>query len=154
MIPSPTPAITGGCQCGAVRYAAHEPLHRVHYCHCRMCQRAMGNLFAALAGVHKDRLVWTKGQPKYFASSSLADRGFCGQCGTPLTFAYRDAARLYVTIGSLDHPEQVVPERHYGIESQLPWLHIRDELPREATEDNEKLRAMAVFQAGTTPSIG
>jgi hypothetical protein len=140
-------SITGGCQCGAVRYIAHEPLHRTHYCHCRMCQRATGNLFAALAGVSKNRLEWTKGQPKFFASSTMAERGFCEHCGTPLTFAYHEAARIYVTIGSLDHPERAIPERHYGIESQLPWLHIHDDLPREATEDNEKLRTMMVFQS-------
>jgi hypothetical protein len=139
--------VTGGCQCGAVRYAAHAPLEKVHYCHCRMCQRATGNLFAALAGVPKDKLEWTRGQPAFFASSSLASRGFCAKCGTPLSFAYNDAVRMYVTIGSLDDPASAIPERHYGVESQLPWLHIADELPREPTADNEKLRTMAVFQS-------
>jgi hypothetical protein len=146
MTEAPPTVITGGCQCGAVRYAAHAPLKKTHYCHCRMCQRAMGNLFAALAGVPKDQLEWTRGQPRLFASSSLAERGFCADCGTPLTFAYHQAGRLYVTIGSLDDPAAAVPERHYGIESQLPWLHIQDDLPREATEDNELLRTMTVFQ--------
>ena len=42
---------TGGCQCGAVRYAAYAPLNHSHFWHCRMCQKAVGNLFAALAGV-------------------------------------------------------------------------------------------------------
>ena len=40
---------TGGCQCGAVRYEAAGPPSRTHFCHCRMCQKALGNLFAALA---------------------------------------------------------------------------------------------------------
>lgn len=35
---------------------------------------------------------------------------------------------------------------HYGVESQRPWLHIDDGLPREATTDHEALRAMTVFQ--------
>ena len=114
-----------------------------------MCQRAVGNLFAAFAGVPKDKLEWTQGVPSYFSSSSLATRGFCQRCGTPLTFAYREAGRVYVTIGSLDDPAAAPPERHYGIESQLPWLHLEDELPREATADNEKLRTMAVYQSAS-----
>ena len=146
MTDTPFRPATGGCQCGAVRYAAHAPLEKVHYCHCRMCQRATGNLFAALAGVPADRLEWLRGEPAWFASSSVARRGFCCRCGTPLSFAYNDAARIYVTIGSLDDPAAVRPERHYGIESRLPWLHIADDLPHERTAGNEALRGMSVFQ--------
>lgn len=141
-------AITGGCQCGAVRYAIRVPaLEKVHYCHCRMCQRATGNLFAALAGAPKDRVEWTgELAPSFYASSSIARRGFCARCGTPLSFAYDSAARIYVTIGSLDEPAAVRPEIHYGVESQLPWLHIDDALPREATADAPALRTMTVHQ--------
>src|SRR5258708_7064476 len=96
--------ITGGCQCGAVRYALHMEPQRTQFCHCRMCQRAVGNVFAALTGVKKDKIEWTAGPPATFASSSLAQRGFCAKCGTPLTFSYNDAEWIYVTIGSLDEP--------------------------------------------------
>jgi hypothetical protein len=114
--------ITGGCQCGAVRYAMHvSVVEKPHVCHCRMCQRATGGLFAALAGCPKDRLEWTRGEPALFASSSLATRGFCRDCGTPLTFAYNQKqARIYVTIGSLDDPARTPIERQYGAESKLP----------------------------------
>jgi len=141
-----TEPMTGGCQCGAVRYALHAPLEKPHYCHCRMCQRAMGNLFAALVGVPKDKLEWTREKPSFFASSTVAARGFCPKCGTPLTFAYHEAKRVYVTIGSLDHPEAAPPQIHYGVESRVPWLHIDDGLPREATADNEALKTMTVHQ--------
>ncbi|MDE2148668.1 MAG: GFA family protein [Gammaproteobacteria bacterium] len=149
MEPNQPAAVTGGCQCGAVRYRIDAPLQQIHYCHCRMCQRAMGNLFAALAGAPKDALHWTLGRPRYFASSSVARRGFCERCGTPLTFAYTDAQRVYVSIGSLDHPEAAVPEIHYGIESRLPWLHIADQLPSAPTSDDPRLRDMRVYQLPT-----
>src|SRR5262249_49118126 len=108
--------ITGGCQCGRIRYAMHvERGEKPHICHCRMCHRASGGLFAALAGCLKDSLEWTQGTPSFFASSSLARRGYCRDCGTPLTFAYDDPkARIYVTIGSLDDPEQARIETQYG----------------------------------------
>ncbi len=43
--------MTGGCQCGAVRYALLSPPTNPHICHCRMCQKAFGSFFAPLAGV-------------------------------------------------------------------------------------------------------
>ncbi len=123
--------LTGGCQCGAVRYALYAPPERVHLCHCRMCQKAVGNAFAALAPVRRADFAWIRGAPTIFRSSSAAERGFCAVCGTPLSFAYSAAAWIDVTIGSLDTPERVVPEMHYGVESRLSWLDRLDALPRE-----------------------
>ena len=51
------PVATGGCQCGAVRYAFYAPLENAHVCHCRMCQRATGGVFAALAGAVAGQLL-------------------------------------------------------------------------------------------------
>ena len=67
--------LTGGCQCGAVRYALYaEP--DVGICHCRMCQKATGGLFLASAGVPLAQFAWTKGEPAVFQSSSVAERGY------------------------------------------------------------------------------
>ncbi len=46
-----TSRFTGGCQCGAVRFAC-ESLGRASLCHCRMCQKAFGSYFAPLATAH------------------------------------------------------------------------------------------------------
>ena len=51
--------ITGGCQCGAVRYALHEQPGDPHICHCRMCQKAFGSFFAPLTGVPRDKFEIT-----------------------------------------------------------------------------------------------
>ena len=129
--------ITGGCQCGAVRYALHAAPDNTHFCHCRMCQRAVGGPFAALTGVPRDQVEWTKGEPAWFQSSSVATRGFCRDCGTPLSFAYDRSDRLSVTLGSLDHPEAFPIAHHYGVESKMPWLKLCDGLPEEETGDVE-----------------
>jgi hypothetical protein len=128
------PVVTGGCQCGGVRYALYVTPQNVHVCHCRMCQRATGGLFAALAGAPRADFAWTRGTPAFFSSSNLARRGYCAQCGTPLSFAYEQpAARIYVTIGTLDEPAGVPIVRQYGIESRLPWVQFCESLPAEAT---------------------
>lgn len=126
--------ITGGCQCGAVRYAL-SALPKSSFCHCRMCQRAVGNAFSALSMIKKADLVWTKGEPASFQSSTIARRGFCRDCGTPLTFAYDDKDRMEVTTGSLDDPDVAPLEEHFGVESRLSWLKLCDGLPEHCTGD-------------------
>jgi hypothetical protein len=127
--------MTGGCQCGAVRYQITGSPERVHLCHCRMCQKAVGGPFAASAPVRRVHFAWTRGTPANFASSSLAHRDFCSNCGTPLTFRYDDAETISVTLGSLDRPQDVPPVRHYGIEGRLPWLDRIGSLPLETTDE-------------------
>ena len=78
---------TGGCQCGAVRYELLQKPDGAHICHCRMCQKAFGNFFAALAGVPRDKFRVTRGTVSNFKSSADVQRGFCRECGTPLTAA-------------------------------------------------------------------
>lgn len=131
-----TVLLTGGCQCGAVRYALSAMPESAHFCHCRMCQKAVGGPFAAFAPVPLSAFAWTRGTPAKFDSSSVAYRHYCADCGTPLTFGYQAEGRIAVTIGSLDEPARVPPVRQYGIESRLPWYDPArlDRLPGEVTE--------------------
>lgn len=148
--------ILGGCQCGAVRYALNAPaVEHAHVCHCRMCQRATGGLFAALAGAQKARFEWTRGEPGVYASSNLATRAYCRDCGTPLTFAYnRPDARVYVTIGSLDDPSIAPIQRQFGVESRIPWVEFCETVPKERTDEDTSgpafLAEMVSNQSGST----
>ena len=138
--------IAGGCQCGAVRYVLSAPLQHMHLCHCRMCQRAVGGPFAALGAVPRAKLAW-QGSPAFYDSSSVARRGFCAACGTPLSFEYLDSQHINITLCSLDNPAEFAPVQHFGIESQQPWLHLADTWPREATLDSARLAGMVVHQS-------
>lgn len=128
--------LTGGCQCGKVRYALYAAPEG-SFCHCRMCQRATGGPFAALTNVRKADFAWTAGEPGVFASSSAATRAFCRDCGTPLTFTYNDTDGTNVTVGSLDEPERANVTTHYGVESRLSWLKMCDGLPEERTGEGD-----------------
>jgi hypothetical protein len=122
---------TGGCQCGAVRYRVTGALGSAGICHCRMCQRAAGNAFAPL--VTARGVVW-QGEPARWASSNIAERGFCARCGTPLFL--RDLDRddeVELMIGTLDDPGLTPPDHHYGVESRVPWLKLADGLPEYRT---------------------
>ncbi len=130
-----TMPITGGCLCGAVRYEASEEPIYVGYCHCRMCQKAYGQTSAIMVGFEPRALRFTEGEPKYYKSSAWSERGFCAGCGSPL--GMRDEASHAVLVGTLDHPEEWPPiTAHSGIESQIPWDVIHDDLPRKRTEED------------------
>ena len=121
--------LTGGCQCGAVRYRLTAWPTGENVCHCRMCQKASGGPFMAFAGVPVADLCWTRGTPKAFASSAVAERGFCGDCGTPLTYRIVGRDRVSVTIGSLDRPFDMAPRMQYGVELKAAWLDSIPTLP-------------------------
>lgn len=130
------PVLTGGCQCGAVRYAFYAEPSGADLCHCRMCQKAMGNLFMSVASTPLEQFAWTAGQPRSYRSSSIAERSFCGDCGTPLSFQYVGSAKISVTTGSLDEPARARPTSQIGIESRVPWFHELADLPATATADD------------------
>jgi hypothetical protein len=111
--------ITGGCQCGAVRFAISGDLGRASICHCRMCQKAFGAFYGPLVGVRD--LTWTRGEPRHFRSSNLVRRGFCADCGTPLTFE-PDGGVIDVAIGALDDPSAARPVIQLAVEDAIPWV--------------------------------
>jgi hypothetical protein len=146
------PVLAGGCQCGAVRYALHSEPISADVCHCRMCQRALGNLFAAFTGVRLGDFAWTRGEPASYRSSSIAERGFCGHCGTPLSFRYLETDKISVTIGSLDHPGRVRPTEQVGIESRVPWLDEALALPGKRTQDDPPPGGLAALRSFQEPT--
>ena len=126
-------AFTGGCQCGAVRYRFSKEPARRSVCHCRMCQKALGNVFAPFAGAPLSEFEWTRGAPKIFRSSDACERGFCADCGTPLTYRNTGEEKLFVTIGSFDEPERLAPSVNLGLQSKLAWTDTITSLPGSQT---------------------
>jgi hypothetical protein len=117
------PVLTGGCQCGAIRYALYSQPERAGICHCRMCRKAVGGPFTAWANVPMENFAWTRGEPARFRSSSVAERGFCARCGTPLFFAYiKRPESISMALGSLDTPAAVRLSQVDGVESRLANL--------------------------------
>lgn len=124
---------TGGCQCGAVRYEFRVRPDDPCLCHCPMCQKQVGNFFGACAGSHRDRFRVPRGKLAHFKSSDDALRGFCRDCGTPLTYEAISRPRALVTIGALDRHSEMKPVFHYGAEAMEPWLSEVIHLPATAT---------------------
>jgi hypothetical protein len=129
-----THVLTGGCQCGAIRFRVEGELKDVSVCHCRMCQKAFGGFYAPLVNTRGAALTWSRGKLKHFASSNFVKRGFCENCGTPLTYEAPDGVAL--AIAAFDHPELLPPSVQFGIEGKLPYVDSIPSLPGKLTTDD------------------
>jgi hypothetical protein len=153
---------TGGCQCGAVRFAVYAHPEKIGICHCRMCQKAAAGPFTVLAEVPWTGFAWTRGEPSTFQSSSRAVRDFCATCGTPLSYRKPGGTIIELMTGAFDHPEHVAPTYEVGVESKLAWLAHLATMPGKTTIDNvgtETAAAIVSYQhpdhdteAGWTPT--
>lgn len=127
--------LTGGCQCGAVRFCVNGGLGRATLCHCRMCQKAFGSFYGALVSVKVADLTWTRGEPKRFDSSNKVKRGFCGDCGTPLTFEWSTAV-IELAIATFDDPAPHQPVAQLAMDAAVPWLSQLADLPASTFGDD------------------
>lgn len=127
---------SGGCQCGKVRYRYSGELMDPSICHCRMCQKAFGSWGGAFVVMMTDQLVWTRGKPSGFRSSTIVERGFCKDCGTPLYMKEDGDPHYEMAIGTLDDPNAIPPlSRQSGVESRVKWFETMHLLPVEKTDD-------------------
>jgi hypothetical protein len=118
-------AWTGGCQCGAVRFRVEGELGRPSICHCRMCQKAFAGPFGALVTAKRDEVAWTRGAPSRFQSSDTIRRGFCRDCGTPLTF--ESEKNFDLAIFAFDRAHDITPVIQLEPQRGAAWLaHVAE----------------------------
>lgn len=99
-------ALTGGCHCGAVRYRVTAPARELCHCHCSICRRIHGAVFASFAIVERTRFRIEHGADVLtrYDSSAGAQRYFCSRCGGQI---YSDVDSLpeirFYAVGTLDN---------------------------------------------------
>ena len=136
------PLATGGCLCGQVRYEIDGKALGSMLCHCRMCQRYSGAPMLEGTTFPAEAFKLTKGKLQVYQSSEIAERSFCGSCGSPILYQGRIGywtKWVVVTTGSFDNPAKFPPTYHLGVESQLPWVRFLDELPKTRCHDSPSL---------------
>lgn len=112
----------GGCQCGAIRFETTGEPKFISNCHCQSCRKATGAAYSTWVGFSEENIRWTCGKPSFFASSADVTRGYCRDCGTPLTYAGEQwAGELHFLAGLFDDPERVAPRTEAFIEDALSW---------------------------------
>ena len=123
---------TGGCFCGAFRYAVRGALGPLVNCHCRYCRRFHGAPFTTVAMVQSEafRVLEGEGVLRELPNRE-GSRHFCGSCGSRLYNRPRSTdAFLMLVVSSLDEGPDAQPLMHVNVESKAPWYEILDDLPQ------------------------
>ena len=121
--------LTGGCQCGHVRYEIRaEPLS-VYVCHCTECQRQSSSAFGMSVMVPRPAFVITAGVPKNWSrtadSGRILDGDFCAVCGVRLVHHPRANDKVSILKpGTLDDTRWLYPVGHIWTRSAQPWVPI------------------------------
>jgi len=130
--------IHGGCQCGAVRYTLSAPPDEVVHCHCSMCRKAHGALFATFGIYPAEALTIDKGAQAMtgYESSPGAHRLSCPHCGAQLfNRVEKWSHQAFVCLGTLDAGalpgHDPARERHIFWESRAHWYDAGDDLPKD-----------------------
>lgn len=127
--------VSGGCHCGAIRFAAEIDPERVVICHCTDCQALSGTSFRLVAFTEEDAFHLERGEPKEYVKTAASGRrraqGFCANCGSAIyATSVGDGPKAYgLRAGVLDQRHELVPKRQLWRRSAAPWLDAIDEVP-------------------------
>lgn len=121
--------LTGGCLCGAIRYRAEGPVIRVNHCHCEMCRRASGAIAATWAAVPVAGFSTSGATPAEFRASDFATRSFCAKCGSTLFWKRDGAAKIDLSVGTIDDAGAIGAGRHDWVEGRLGGFVLDAHLP-------------------------
>jgi hypothetical protein len=127
-------ALSGGCNCGAVRFEVTAPLYSSTYCHCTRCQRRTGTAASANARAAADSFRILQGEDRLRAwkPETGAQKFFCGDCGSAL-FSRNpdDPSFVGVRLGVIDGDPGIRPAAHQFVAYAAAWESLPDDgLPR------------------------
>lgn len=99
--------LTGGCQCGNVRYEISGDPTEIYICHCLECRKQSASAFGISVGVPRSHFRLTKGSVQSWTRATDSGRQlichFCPVCGSRLWHASDDGdLDISVKGGSLD----------------------------------------------------
>jgi hypothetical protein len=127
-------SVSGRCLCGSIAFQYDSAPNWTLHCHCESCRRATSSPITTWISVPRSAFALTTGTPRYFASSPGVRRGFCENCGSPLTYeSERIKDEVHIYAAALLDPAHVSPGGHVHVDEQLSWFEVLDDLPRFAT---------------------
>ncbi len=134
----PALPITGGCQCGQVRYEIRKVPLAFYLCHCTECQRHTSSAYGESLRVDSASVVITgtlKTTRRTSDSGTVRLGDFCPDCGVRIQHRSQDnPTRLNIKAGTLDDTSWLVPAGHIWVRSKQSFVALG---PDELTFDRE-----------------
>lgn len=127
--------VTGDCLCGAIQFEVSLPSLWCAHCHCSQCQRYHGAPLVTWVGFPDKVFKLTRGDDelRWYQSSALAQRGFCGSCGSSFLFRSQQwPDEIHISLTNFHAGIDRAPQVHVYYDTHVPWLQLGDELPRKA----------------------
>jgi hypothetical protein len=120
----------GSCLCGAVRYEIDGPFKTMLSCHCSICRKHHGTLFATFVSAPLAGFRWLSGEDKItrYRSSDQFDRPFCSICGSAVATPVQHLGLVFAPAGPLEGDPGIRPQGHIFAGSKAPWYEITDGL--------------------------
>jgi hypothetical protein len=125
-------ARTGGCLCGAVRYAVAWPPIAQATCSCRNCQKQSGSALSVVLVFQRDSLEISGDLRTYLDKGHSGQdvlRKFCPECGSPVLTDTPEAEAngiIFVKGGTIDNSEDLDPTTHYWLSNAQKWVRWPD----------------------------
>jgi hypothetical protein len=121
----------GSCLCGAVQFEA-GPFDSMVHCHCSMCRKHHGAMFATFLTGAADGFRWRSGQDSVavYRSSAKGLRPYCRTCGSVAPTVLPEIGMAFIPAGNLEGDPGLRPTLHMFATSGMAWFPITDALPR------------------------
>jgi len=116
----------GSCLCGAVTFEVNGDLAGPDACHCGMCRKHSGHIFASTDVPRSALSVHGGEHVKWYQSSNKARRGFCGICGSSLFWDPESRDWIGVAMGAFDTPTDTRLAVHIFVAETGDYYEIGD----------------------------
>ena len=121
--------LTGGCQCGLLRYEVDAEPMSLYACHCTECQRQSGSAFGMSMLIPREALRFVKGTPRRYErtadSGRVIEGDFCEACGVrPVHYPRANPKAAILKPGTLDDTSWLHPIGHIWTRSAQRWVPI------------------------------
>jgi len=122
----------GSCLCGAVRFEVAGDLPGPDACHCRMCRKHSGHVFASTDVAKPALTIHGEESLTWYRSSETVRRGFCAVCGSSLFFEPLFRDWIAIAMGAFDDPTDTHLAMHIFVADKGDYYEIADGAPQFA----------------------
>ncbi|MBV7264609.1 GFA family protein [Erythrobacter ani] len=125
--------LSGGCLCGGVTITLTDAHSEVDVCHCAMCQRWGGSMYAGIeadgTSVDGEELV------SVYKSSDWAERAFCSKCGSNLWYRFLPTGNRTFLAGMFDLPAGLGIKHQIFVDEKPDWYDLAQKSPMKTGEE-------------------